>query len=561
MKYAAYRFKIAALISILGWNYGNNALRAQECVPTESAVLETIHYRAPLSVNTIWNGPGYGSSPDPDAPALLGFAELLLGGFDPGGNLHVFQSSESGIVPGPTVPLLQEEICTYFDRFWRVTHTQIQDHVNDAADGLVDDPIPAIYEWPGRGNVDLPNFPTDFELAPFYDLNANGLYEPDLGEYPDIQPADYGFPLYPTEMVWWMFSNANDDDLIPVNIGCTAFHFDDRPDSILQRASFYQFNLTNRSVEDLDSLHFALALRPRLGCPKDDYFGVLPESIFEGRPVYFYNADAVDGNNENDCTENRPTFPETPPAVTVHFLQNFLNPIYNDSGHAIDTVRSPTPSITYGRMTPFGSTSPLAYPNSDVTFYNRLTGTWNDGSRQRFGGDGYQSSTETVAYPFTGDPSVAGSWSMLQEDLAPGDFRVYLSSFAGRLRPGQSRSAIVAVTSHLGPTYLPDLTQITATLQDLENLFYTGCLVNSFMDEPLPPVTTQLFPNPTNTLFTVKSAVPIRRVELYDTQGRLRRSQRDATVLVEDLPLGIYFVRVTGSDDSLWHGRVLVDHN
>ena len=44
----------------------------------------------------------------------------------------------------------------------------------------------------------MPNVPHG--LAPFFDQNGNGVYEPMLGDVPNINNADQG--------IWWVFNDA-----------------------------------------------------------------------------------------------------------------------------------------------------------------------------------------------------------------------------------------------------------------------------------------------------------------------------------------------------------------
>jgi hypothetical protein len=114
---------------------------------------------------------------------------------------HIYNRLTDGTSfrPGPKANNI---ICTEWDRFWKVDLSAIEMHISDYADnGIIDNPIEQIYDWPARGNehfrdrldYDLPN--SKSPLAPFIDLNGNARYEPSLGEYPAIKGDQY---------VWWI---------------------------------------------------------------------------------------------------------------------------------------------------------------------------------------------------------------------------------------------------------------------------------------------------------------------------------------------------------------------
>lgn len=72
-------------------------------------------------------------------------------------------------------------------RMFSVKRSEIQ----DVKDGNA--PSASILNWPGSH-------------APFNDLNANGVYEPNIGEYPLFDPSVIS--NVPGEMVWWVINDV-----------------------------------------------------------------------------------------------------------------------------------------------------------------------------------------------------------------------------------------------------------------------------------------------------------------------------------------------------------------
>src|SRR5690606_41439558 len=66
-------------------------------------------------------------------------------------------------------------ICNQYDRLWSVTKQQVRDFI---ATGVA---TRDIREWPGNGDQSRGELPV---LAPYEDVNGDGVYIPDSGDYP-----------------------------------------------------------------------------------------------------------------------------------------------------------------------------------------------------------------------------------------------------------------------------------------------------------------------------------------------------------------------------------------
>jgi hypothetical protein len=115
---------------------------------------------------------------------------LWLGGRDAGGQLYTASQtyrqpgySGYGYWPGPITNNHNTVHQAKYDRIWKVTRTQIEDHILYFNNPLYITP-PDILEWPGNGNTANGE---SAQLAPFVDINNDGIYSPNLGEYPKIK--------------------------------------------------------------------------------------------------------------------------------------------------------------------------------------------------------------------------------------------------------------------------------------------------------------------------------------------------------------------------------------
>ncbi len=123
------------------------------------------------------------------------------------------------------IPLLDNarptvKLCNNFNRFWEVHRTDIDNFI--AAFNTNNGSIPlaaipnAILQWPGKNNPHFNDFqlPANQSLAPFWDNNEDGNYNPLDGDYPVIEASS---PCsIADQMIWWVF---NDSPKIFMKIG------------------------------------------------------------------------------------------------------------------------------------------------------------------------------------------------------------------------------------------------------------------------------------------------------------------------------------------------------
>ena len=147
---------------------------------------------------------------------------VWLGGVDPAENLKLAcqdyrNDGMNDFWPGPLteVGITDEDVCSNWDRHFRVTGDEIRKHLaNLAAGDLNPDNIPkGVKGWPARGNpyfadvwgFDLPY--TQQALAGFLDKDLNNDYDPLKGDYPSIEIRGCAQDRYPDEMIFWIYND------------------------------------------------------------------------------------------------------------------------------------------------------------------------------------------------------------------------------------------------------------------------------------------------------------------------------------------------------------------
>ncbi|MCI5081889.1 MAG: T9SS type A sorting domain-containing protein [Saprospiraceae bacterium] len=368
---------------------------------------------------------------------------LWLSGVDVAGNLRTAaatygkSSDEYDYYPGPLLEGgngLAPENCDNWDKVWTVYRYQILAHLNDWEDNnQIDNPIPDIMAWPGKGNPDFEEwngFPLtpfdDIDLASFVDQNENGIYEPLLGDVPNIKQA---FSI-PDQISWCVFNDLaglhfeTTGEPLSMEIQLTTWAYNCTDNDLLSKATFASYKLTNKGFEPIDSLYAGMWTDFDLGCFVDDYLGCSPEQ----NAYYAYNSTNFD---DPDCTGGVSGFGTSPPVQTVKFLNKDLDHffVYN-----ANSAQDPVPA---------GTT-----PETPFEFRLNLTGLFRDGTPITEGGQGYQTGGPILDHMFPGNPTDPDAWAMNNENLTIGDRRSVGSTFLGELAPLESQIIDIAFTFH-----------------------------------------------------------------------------------------------------------------
>lgn len=375
---------------------------------------------------------------------------LWIGGRDKGGNLKLaamtYRQRGSDFWPGPldkNTGTTNTARCLAYDQIYQVTRDEIIEHYEnwqDAANtGGYNVDNENIRNWPG--NAKQPGDPEN--LAPYFDNNQNGTYDPINGDYPILWsdcrgvevPREQNTPdNQPDKMLWFIYNDRGNihsetqGQPIGLELQTTAFAFATQDE--INNMTFYTTRIINRSLEELDGTYFGQWVDPDLGNYQDDYVG-----CDVGLSLGFcYNGD------DND--EGILGYGLNPPSVGVDFFQG---PIRDTVINGIDS------SIELG-MSKFvyynNNFDPVnGNPRIAVDYYNYLQGRWMNGDCIKRGADG-RTGTQCANYmfPFTSDPAFPGDdWNERQSGNAPADRRFLQSSGPFTLLPGAVNRVTVGV--------------------------------------------------------------------------------------------------------------------
>ncbi|MCO6490364.1 MAG: T9SS type A sorting domain-containing protein [Phaeodactylibacter sp.] len=493
--------------------------------------------------------------PDGTFAPLIHYTGLWLGAHDGGGNLY-YATTHQGGNPGPfNAP-------PGFDKAWQVTAAQIAAHRQDFEDGQINTPIPAVYAWPGRGNPRFFEY-NGFELpsglsgglAPFWDEDGDGIYNPSNGDYPVLEIRNCNLPIIPTQMNWTVFTLSAGAGH-PLEISLNVFYFDCAEANPLRESIFTHYKITDRAdfAGPLTETRWGLFTDADLGCPLDDYIGSFPERA----SAYVYNAD----DNDENCF-GLSGFGANPPALGIDVYRGPLGTMAQEV---------PLASIIPFFNPTIGSFPPgVTDPNTLPEYFNYLQGNWRDGSPLTEGGIGYGGS-EPAAFAFPGLPEQNGGWTEWEAGNPEGDRRVVMSFDAFELFPGAVNEFIAGYSVYReGENHLAQAAGLRDQL-DLLQAYFDNCLqVNADIPE-LPPCTEvmtglgeptrdielAILPNPAQGIAYVKTEAAIKRIVLFDATGRQALIAEGGVLDLSRLPPGLYFAHVR-TNEGIAVRKLVVD--
>ena len=299
---------------------------------------------------------------------------------------------------------IDAETCEEYDKHFAITRQEVDEFIawyNDN-DAYPDYSIPlSILNWPGNG-ID-----GDYQfLAPYYDANDDGEYNPSDGDYPrydidgnlDCNEDDL---IYGDQTLYWIFNDKGNihsetsADPIGIEVRAQAFAFATNDE--INDMTFYNYKIINRATTQLKNAYFGQWVDPDLGNYLDDYVGCDVARGFG----YCYNGD----DNDDGGTG----YGVTPPAIGVDFFQGPLadpdDGIDNDRDSIID---EPGEQSIMSRFVYYNNDFTVTgNPENGQHIYNYLRGRWKDGLEITYGGDGRGGSTP-AKFMFPGDTDPYG---------------------------------------------------------------------------------------------------------------------------------------------------------
>lgn len=403
-------------------------------------------------------------------------ASLWIGGLDAGGQLKVaamtYRQTGNDFWPGPldtTTASIEADQCVAYDRHWKITRKEVEDYAAWYADpsAFPGYTVPlTIQNWPGNGDQSLGQ---GRYLAPFADINQNGVYEWAAGEYPGYDLTNSlgctKFQLYGDQTLWWVFNDKgnvhSETGANPIGLEIHAQAFAFATNDEINNMTFYAYQVINRSSITLNSTYFGKWVDSDLGLYNDDYVGC---DVVRGLG-YTYNGTQNDGGSPQPSVG---TYGANPPAFGMDFFEgpaaDAFDGVDNDRDGVTDEAGE---QIIMSKFIYYNNDfSVTGNPENGTHVYNYLTGFWKDGTPVTYGGNGYGGAQPyNFMFPGDTDPSNPTVWSEITENNTPADRRFLQSAGPFTLQPGAVNyvtvGAVWARAGSGGPAASVELLRVT----------------------------------------------------------------------------------------------------
>lgn len=425
--------------------------------------------------------PGY-SIPDGSGLHTLYAMGFWYGGVDVGGQLKFSGQKYDPLSDQFKGPLTTDGSAQpdnsgqWTSALFPINHYDITTHIaNYMNPGYV---VPAqIANWPAHGDVSN-NF--DYYLAPFVDIDLDGIYDPSNGDYPCIRGDKAVYVIMNDKGGL----HASGGDPIGIEMHYMFYQYATADD--INNTTFVHGKVINRGTQTLFDFKLSAFLDGDIGFYGDDYFG----SDSTRNMMYFYN-----GDNFDDYPANGDGYQNAPPAAGIISLT-----------HDFESI---------GFVDDLAASAPAYWNAMNATSYNGVP--WS-----------HPGTTTPVNFMYPDDPSVPSEmYSEVAQANPPGDRRGVATIDFGTLSAFAeldfdyaiiyNRDLVDNVDNAVGLKTVADNVQafFDATLAD-------DCLANLVGLSELTAIDFSIFPNPSNGDFTLSIGVDflLAEVQIFDLSGR-----------------------------------------
>ncbi|MDD3860331.1 MAG: T9SS type A sorting domain-containing protein [Bacteroidales bacterium] len=465
-----------------------------------------------LGINTLFNG------------------VFWFGGYDNNGNLRVcaprYNLQEPEQYFGPVAD--DYNLLSFKDRYnrvWKVSLSEIQQHIENFNNPGYEMPE-SFLNWPAHGDVQNGEAA---DLAPYYDFNTNGRYDPENGDFPVIRGDQAVYFIFNDEKG----HNSTGGLKTSVEVHGMLYCFNPSFGSVLTQTVFLNLKLFNRSTNNYSDFYGGIAVDFDLGYYLDDAFGT--DSI--NQMMYVYNRFDKDGmymdSLSNDLSYGAPS-----PAQGVVMLNK--------------EVFAALPVFHYG-----SAIEMWTYP--DQAIYNMFLGKTDNGMPL----DSVYPGIIPTTYMHNGYPETGTGWIPDISDTSGYSFNHMSVISAGpySLKAGETLCFDIAFpwAKDYNGTNLTSLgllrDKANALISYFDDYGYT-CEHQSLGIDQLNNNLFSIFPNPSNGLINIgflSEFSGTATIEVYSTDGKIMQKFETAqpeNVINIDNP-GLYLIVVKYGNKQL----------
>ena len=464
-------------------------------------------------------------------------------------NAPMYGQFNSLYASGPSADVHNKEYVNKYNKVWKVSRDEIEYHKDNFNDNNYVIPED-IATWPGNG--DHTNGEA-FHLAPFVDVNGNGIYEPEEGDYPDILGH---------QAVYTISNNVRNDFLVggnfdfqqrKIEVHLMMYAFDSAEVPELNNTTFLNYRLFNRGNQTWDDAKFTLFNDWGMQNPFSSVCGSDSiDNLFFG-----YNISGFD-----------PVFGPSPVAVVGSLLNQPLEGhiyFFNSSFGGISMLgpRSVSDVMSYVNF----------FRNRPIPFVRTTTGGPNSNDNGLGNPPGLNDTTTSFS------PT---SWAFNSPDnwyfppAEQGDVRSLAVTEIGDVQPGEHRCLEFGFTHGYDETdvsgdWQQALARARSTMNTAKTVYdnlNTGCLGAVLSNDVFEDnrVSFNLFPNPVSSGQNVRIETNDRLeyVTLISTSGTqmqlmIKKASNGYDITMpENLAAGAYLLNIQTARKGMVTEKILV---
>lgn len=504
--------------------------------------------------------------PTNSSPSTNFAAAIWVGGLDNTNQLHVaaqtYHQTGNDFWPGPLDTLTGQTSApsgSPYNKVWKISCNQINQFTANYNSFNASANTTATYSdittfLPNGNNNN--NFAK--QLYPYKDWNANGMYEPSLGEYPIIKGHQQIYSVYNDT-----YSTHTETKGLPLGIEIhdRSFSYNEPviADSmkVINFTTFYNYEIINRSNNNYNNVYMSLWIDADLGYYLDDYIGTDTLNNFG----YTYNGDTND-----ETAAGTLGYGAKLPMMAYAFipkLSALTDGIDNNNNGLIDEAGENFKlNLTTFYNNNIGA-FPAATTNPDTAthYYNYMRAFWKDGTPFKPIGAAYNPTlnVNSTHYVYTGNPQTPAGWTESTANNLKGDRRI-LCTIGPFNFPAKKKVEFEYAFVFSRDTSLNNINNNFSLLQkDVKNVRYYHNLQNSC--SPIATVGLKetkkssnklwVYPNPTegNLNINLDHNAENASVNLYDITGEiiyegiLHNAYR-TNIDLSDLAAGVYFLEI-----------------
>jgi len=453
-----------------------------------------------------------------------------------------------------------------YDRFWKFKKEEVEMFISNFNQGLITNgsaEIPEnILSYPGNGELGYAQ-----NLAPFVDINNDGIYNPLVGDYPSILGDYTYFNIYND-----LKNEGGFVDSIPMGLefhqttwmsNCDTLYGQwGNLDNALNTTIYYRIKIINRSGKNYNNVYIGNSNFSNLGHNIDDYVGCNPNQNFS----FTINSDNDDSGISG--------YGLNPPMMNCLILKGphaeLNDNIDNNNNGIIDEENEECLLTNYivGKNDPvFGMFAFYHFNNNKEYVYNAMQSIWSNGDSLTYGGFG-NSPGQRTRFQFDGIPYTSNGWTEWSASSAPGDRASLSSTGPFNLAAGQEIEYVFADVISWEPNLPNGLTTSWQRNSDYINQVRLNYLNNNYPScsseavgikkvSPQKYNDISVFPNPSNSSISINVSKELNKnsiIQIYNSQGKLVYQEQFNTasnvISVANFSNGIYFVLIENDTET-----------